>query len=474
VELWPAYEDTAIRLSFFGEELEEIATVNTVTGEVTGRHDRLAIYPAKHFVVQETTLDRSLQSIKDELDARHRELSNQGKLLEAQRLLSRTTYDLEMLEEVGYCSGIENYARHLTGRKPGERPYCLFDFFPSDFLCIVDESHVTVPQVGGMFAGDRSRKETLVEHGFRLPSALDNRPLRFDEWEGICKQLVFVSATPGPYEAKTENIRVEQLVRPTGICDPPVEIRPTAGQVDDLIRTVQERRSKGLRSLVTTLTKRLAEDLAEYLTEAGVLTTWLHSDIDAIERIEILGNLRAGRTECIVGVNLLREGLDLPEVGLVAIFDADQEGFLRSQTSLIQTIGRAARNIEAQVVLYADRRSPAMEAALAETTRRRAYQLAYNAQHGITPRTVQKQGDLAASFAEQLATRRAADGPAGESYGPDAVPELTRQMIVAAEELRFEEAARLRDLIHRIESEGSASAVAEPGAKGRKRGRRRR
>ena len=477
VEIWPAYEDTAIRLAFFGEELEEIASVNTLTGEVLGRHERLNIYPAKHFVVQEATLEQAIGGIRDELAVRLGELTAAGKLLEAQRLQSRTTYDLDMLSEVGTCQGIENYSRHLTGRKPGERPYCLFDFLPPDFLCVVDESHVTIPQIGGMFAGDRSRKETLVAHGFRLPSALDNRPLQFPEFEELVPQLLFVSATPSKYEAKTEVARIEQLVRPTGIPDPPVSVRPTAGQVDDLIREVKTRCAKNQRSIVTTLTKRLAEDLSEFLGEAGVRTTWLHSDIDAIERIEILQRLRSGETECVIGVNLLREGLDLPEVTLVAIFDADKEGFLRSQTSLIQTIGRAARNIDGVVVLYADSISPAMAFAISETERRRTYQLAYNAERGIIPTTVVKQGDYGSSFAEQLSARKAASGGVayeGSILTPADLPDLTARMVAAAEDLRFEEAARLRDTIRRIEAEGSAPSGDEPGEKGRKRGKRRR
>ncbi len=477
VEIWPAYEDTAIRLAFFGEELEEIASVNTLTGEVLARHERLNIYPAKHFVVQEATLEQAIGGIRDELAVRLGELTAAGKLLEAQRLQSRTTYDLDMLSEVGTCQGIENYSRHLTGRKPGERPYCLFDFLPPDFLCVVDESHVTIPQIGGMFAGDRSRKETLVAHGFRLPSALDNRPLQFPEFEELVPQLLFVSATPSKYEAKTEVARIEQLVRPTGIPDPPVSVRPTAGQVDDLIREVKTRCAKNQRSIITTLTKRLAEDLSEFLGEAGVRTTWLHSDIDAIERIEILQRLRSGETECVIGVNLLREGLDLPEVTLVAIFDADKEGFLRSQTSLIQTIGRAARNIDGVVVLYADSISPAMAFAISETERRRTYQLAYNAERGIIPTTVVKQGDYGSSFAEQLSARKAASGGVayeGSILTPADLPDLTARMVAAAEDLRFEEAARLRDTIRRIEAEGSAPSGDEPGEKGRKRGKRRR
>ena len=462
VEIWPAYDDQAIRVSFFGDEVEEIATVNTLTGEILGRHEKLNVYPAKHFVVHEATVDAAIGGIKDELDQRHRELMQQGALVEAQRLLARTTHDLEMMAEVGYCSGIENYARHLTGRKPGERPYCLYDFFPPDFLCVVDESHVTVPQIGGMYAGDRSRKETLVGHGFRLPSALDNRPLRFSEWEQLTPQLLFVSATPSEYEAKTEVFRAEQLIRPTGLVDPVITIRPTSGQVEDLITRVKVRVARGERTLVTTITKRLAEDLAEYLTEAGVRTTWLHSDIDALERVDVLRGLRAGESDCLVGVNLLREGLDLPEVSLVCIFDADKQGFLRSQTSLIQTIGRAARHISGEVILYADGSSPAMTAAIQETNRRREKQVAFNEANGITPRSAHKQGDLGSSFSEHLTARKVAE--AGGTYQVNGVvrtasdlPELTRLMIDAAENLRFEEAARLRDVIKAIEATGQAA-----------------
>ena len=495
VELWPAYEDTAIRVAFFGDEIEEIATVHTLTGEVLGRHDKLNIYPAKHFVVEEQTVEAAVASISAELDARHRELMQAGALVEAQRLLSRTKYDLEMMQEVGYCSGIENYSRHLTGRKAGERPYCLYDFFPPDLVCVVDESHVTLPQIRGMYAGDRSRKDTLVQHGFRLPSALDNRPLRFEEWERMVglgemfpersdhsrvkPSVIFVSATPGPYEAQHEKARTEQLIRPTGIVDPAISVRPTSGQVEDLIAEVKVRCARDERTLVTTLTKRLAEDLAEYLNEAGVRTTWLHSDIDAIERVEILAGLRAGDSQCLVGVNLLREGLDLPEVSLVVIFDADKEGFLRSEGSLIQTIGRAARHIAGEVILYADRRSTAMQSAMRETDRRRAHQLDYNAKRGIIPRTAVKQ-DTARAFSAQLAARRAAEGggtyDGGTLYAATDVPALTRLMTSAAEELHFEEAARLRDLIKTIEATGSAAGPAD-GVRpakprlGRKRGR---
>ncbi|MBA2482618.1 MAG: excinuclease ABC subunit UvrB [Planctomycetes bacterium] len=481
IELWPAYEDTAIRISFFGDQVEEIVTVHALTGEVLGRHDRINIYPAKHFVVEENSLEGAIAAIEHELEERHRELMLQGALVEAQRILSRTKYDIEMLREVGYCNGIENYSRHLTGRKAGERPYCLYDFFPPDFLCVIDESHVTIPQIGGMFAGDRSRKETLVNHGFRLPSALDNRPLRFDEWQALVKQSIFVSATPGPYESAHEQARAEQLVRPTGVIDPAVTVKPTSGQVEDLIREVTARCARNERTLVTTLTKRLAEDLAEFLAEAGVRATYLHSEIEAIERMEILAGLRTGETQCLIGVNLLREGLDLPEVSLVCIFDADKQGFLRSQTSLIQTIGRAARHIDGQVILYADQESPAMRLALSETARRREYQIAYNSQHGITPATAFKQ-DTAHAFADQIQARRVAEAggaaPGGEVYTAVDVPELTRLMIAAAEALRFEEAARIRDQIKTIEAHGEAGKDAQPAEanarKQQRRGRRKR
>jgi excinuclease ABC subunit B len=454
VELWPAYEDTVIRISFFGDEVEDIATVHGLTGDVLGKHDAISIYPAKHFVVEDATLEDAIGAIKQDLDIRHAELMREGALLEAERLLARTTYDLEMLQEVGYCSGIENYSRYLAGRGPGERPYCLYDFFPPDFITLVDESHVSIPQIGGMYAGDRSRKMNLVEHGFRLPSALDNRPMRFDEWEEVVGQVMFVSATPGPYEGEHEAIRAEQLVRPTGLVDPPISVHPTEGQVDHLIESCKATVARNQRVLVTTVTKRLAEDLAEFLAEAGLTTTYLHSEIDALERIDLLRTLRAGEVDVLVGVNLLREGLDLPEVGLVAILDADKEGFLRSESSLIQIMGRAARNIDGQVVLYADKTSPAMAAAMEESGRRREYQLNYNDQHGITPKTAVRRDDKD-DFAGFIDANRAADGDE-QQYQASDVPDLTQAMLTAAENLDFEEAARLRDLIKTIEGQGSA------------------
>ncbi len=470
VELWPAYEDTLIRIEFFGDEVEGIKEVHPVSGEILERHERINLYPAKHFVVDEPTLDQSIHLIEADLEQRHRQLLAKGALVEAQRLLSRTKYDIEMLREVGYCAGIENYSRYLSGRGPGQRPYCLYDFFPRDFLTIVDESHVTLPQLRGMYAGDRSRKETLVEHGFRLPSAMDNRPMTFTEWNELVGQRIYCSATPGPYEAEHEDLRVEQLIRPTGLLDPAIRVEPTDGQVETLIAAVLERKARGERTLVTTLTKRLAEDLSEFLQEAGIETTYLHSDIDALERIEILHALRAGQTECLVGVNLLREGLDLPEVSLVCIFDADKQGFLRSEMSLVQTIGRAARHIEGTVLLFADRRSPAMEAAIRETERRRARQQAFNEAHGIIPRSVQRAQESAA-FADQLAANRAAEDE-GPQYDTGDITELRIMMLKAAEDLNFEEAARLRDRITEIERGATATG---PGRRARRRhpGRRR-
>jgi len=472
VEIIPAYEDQeAVRIEFFGDEIERISLINKFTGSVTGSVEDVYIYPAKHFVTNRPTLERALIAIEEELNERLAELRAQNKLLEAQRLEQRTRYDMEMMREIGYCAGIENYSRHISGRRPGERPYCLFDYFPKDYLLVVDESHVTVPQIGGMFEGDRSRKQTLVDYGFRLPSALDNRPLRFDEWEQMVQQVIFVSATPGPYELeKCKGVVVEQVIRPTGLVDPEVEVRPVRTQIDDLIAEIRERAKKGERVLVTTLTKRMAEDLAEYLDDLRVKVRYIHSDIDALERVEILRDLRLGDFDVLVGVNLLREGLDLPEVSLVAILDADKEGFLRSERSLIQIAGRTARNINGKVILYADTITGSMRRMIEETNRRRQKQMEYNEKHGIKPKTIYK------TVEEVLAATAVADVRAGrEEYGrrrrpslvadsvvryltkeqrEDLIEELRSEMVRAAKDLEFERAAELRDEIERLEKMG--------------------
>ncbi len=472
VDIWPAYEDTSIRVEFFGDEIERICTIHSLTGAILSEHDRMNIYPAKHFVVEEQTLENSIDEIKQDLEIQYKDLLNQGAIVEAQRLQSRTLYDIEMLEEVGYCSGIENYSRYLAGRGADERPYCLYDFFPPDFLCLIDESHVTVPQIRGMYAGDRSRKDNLVNHGFRLPSALDNRPMRFSEWENLVSQGVFVSATPGPYEGEHESMRTEQLIRPTGLIDPTISVRSTDGQVEDLIAEVKKRTAANERTLVTTVTKRLAEDVAEFLSEQGIKTTWLHSEISALDRIDILQQLRQGASDCLVGVNLLREGLDLPEVSLVVIFDADKQGFLRSESSLIQTMGRAARHVNGMVILYADKESEAMRNAIAETERRRNLQITYNTEHNITPRSATRRDD-SEDFSEHISANRAvADG--GGAYNADDLSELKRLMLLAAEDLRFEEAASLRDQIKTIESAHGNNSTGPHQPRGVKRKRKRR
>jgi len=454
IEIWNAYMETAYRISLFGDEVEGIQHFDPLTGEVLDEIDHVAVWPASHYVTEEETLGRAVVEIKAEMEARCTELEVAGKELESHRLRQRTEYDIEMLSELGFTSGIENYSRILDGREPGSPPHTLIDYFPDDFVVFVDESHQTIPQLGGMFEGDRSRKQTLVDFGFRLPSALDNRPLKFDEFLDRIGQMVLVSATPGQFERGISSRVVEQIVRPTGIIDPEVEVRATRNQIDDLMGEVRTRAESGERVLVTTLTKKMAEDLTGYLLEHGFRVRYLHSEIDTLERIQIIRDLRLGEYDVLVGVNLLREGLDLPEVSLVAILDADKEGFLRGETSLIQTIGRAARNVDGRVLMYADNETEAMRKAIAETERRREIQLAYNREHGITPATVQKGISDIAEFLsmETRATtpdRRRRVRADGEPHTPEqlekVIVELEEEMLAAADELRFEEAARIRD-----------------------------
>jgi excinuclease ABC subunit B len=453
LEIFPAYAETAYRATLFGDEVESLAEFDPLTGElIAGGLEHVAIWPATHYNVAEGTMERGVEAIGRELNERCAELEAEGKLLEAHRLRQRTQYDMEMMREVGFCSGIENYSRILDGRKPGDRPYCLIDYFPDDFLCFIDESHQTVPQIGGMFEGDRSRKQTLVDYGFRLPSALDNRPQRFEEFLSITPQILFVSATPGAYERTRSGNVVEQIVRPTGIVDPAVEVRPTHHQIDDLMGEVRIRVERNERVLITTLTKKMSEDLSTYLLELGFKARYLHSEIDTLERIQIIRDLRLGTYDILVGVNLLREGLDLPEVSLVAILDADKEGFLRGETSLIQTIGRAARNIEGKVLMYADRETKAMKAALEETDRRREIQLAHNIEHGITAATIVKGiSDISDFLTAESKTpkrrRRAARNTDSLEHHEleRMIVDLEQEMLEAAADLRFEYAARLRD-----------------------------
>ena len=464
LDIFPPYADNPIRVEFWGDEIEEIAEIDNVTGEVLGTYEALPVWPASHYVTARPKMDHALKTIREELRERLQQFKDEGKLLEAQRLEMRVNYDLEMLETMGFCSGIENYSRHLDGRQPGEPPYTLIDYFPDDFLCIIDESHVTVPQIRGMHEGDRSRKVTLAEHGFRLPSCLDNRPLRFDEFEDRVPQFIYVSATPGDYEEKVTQQEVEQIIRPTGLLDPEIIVRTSASQIDDIIDEAKERAARDERVLITTLTKKMAEDLTDHLLDQGVRARYMHSDIATLERVEILSDLRRGEFDVLVGINLLREGLDLPEVSLVAILDADKEGFLRNHRSLIQTIGRAARNVSGQVIMYADKITDSMDRAITETRRRREIQMAYNEEHGIEPQTIRKAiNDIMGYVTDEVG------GTTAEQVNKE-LAELSREevlriissmeddMAAASRDMDFEEAARLRDQVVKLRAsvEGSS------------------
>ncbi|WP_416446831.1 excinuclease ABC subunit UvrB [Leucobacter sp. HNU] len=482
VEIIPMYEENAIRIEFFGDEIEALYYLHPLTGEVIRQVDAVSVFPGSHYVASRQVMNRAMGTISEELDWRTRELKEQTKLVEEQRLRMRTTFDLEMMEQIGFCSGIENYSRHIDGRQPGEAPHCLLDYFPDDFLVVIDESHVTVPQIGAMYEGDASRKRTLVEHGFRLPSALDNRPLKFSEFQERVGQVVYLSATPGKYELERADGVVEQIIRPTGLIDPRIVVKPSEGQIDDLLEQVRIRAERDERVLVTTLTKKMAEQLTTFMEEAGIRVRYLHSDVDTLRRVELLTELRAGVFDVLVGINLLREGLDLPEVSLVSILDADKEGFLRSSTSLIQTIGRAARNVSGEVHMYADTVTRSMREAIDETDRRREKQLAYNAEHGIDPTPLRKKiGDITELLAREAAdtedvlsrtgahaqrksvspqrakgkaaARAGAIAGEGAAQLEELIADLTQQMLTAAEELKFELAARLRDEVSELKRE---------------------
>ena len=478
LDVFPPYADNPIRVEFWGDEIESITEVDNVTGEELNTYEALPIWPASHYVTARPKLDRALKTIQEELRDRLQQFNDEGKLLEAQRLEMRVNYDLEMLETLGFCSGIENYSRHLDGREPGEPPYTLIDYFPKDFLCIIDESHVTVPQVRGMHEGDRSRKVTLAEHGFRLPSCLDNRPLRFDEFEQRIPQFIYVSATPGDYELRVSQAQVEQIIRPTGLLDPEIVVRPTRSQIDDIIDEARLAAEKNERVLITTLTKKMAEDLTDHLLDQGIRARYMHSDIATLERVEILRDLRRGKFDVLVGINLLREGLDLPEVSLVAILDADKEGFLRNHRSLIQTIGRAARNVSGRVIMYADKRTDSMSLAIEETARRRQIQMAYNQEHGIQPQTVRKAINDIMSYVTDEAGSRSADEVNAElaEFSRDQImrmiSSLEEEMAAASASMDFEEAARLRDQVVRLRSQVEGESEADVLAKLKKNARK--
>ena len=466
LDVFPPYADNPVRIEFWGDEVESIQEIDNVTGEVLNEYEALPIWPASHYVTARPKMDRAIKTIQDELRDRLQQFKAEGKLLEAQRLEMRVNYDLEMLETMGFCSGIENYSRHLDGREPGEPPYTLIDYFPDDFMCIIDESHVTVPQIRGMHEGDRSRKVTLAEHGFRLPSCLDNRPLRFDEFEQRIPQFIYVSATPGDYEEKVTQQEVEQIIRPTGLLDPEIIVRPIASQIDDIIDEAKERSARNERALITTLTKKMAEDLTDHLLDQGIKARYMHSDIATLERVEILRDLRKGEFDVLVGINLLREGLDLPEVSLVAILDADKEGFLRNHRSLIQTIGRAARNVSGQVIMYADKLTDSMDRAISETRRRRAIQMQYNEEHGIKPQTVRKaindiMGFMNDADGNEVGSAEEVNKALAEMSRGEVmriISSMEEEMAAASQNMDFEEAARLRDQVVKLRAQVEGSS----------------